>query len=411
MKNRSLAIVAPLAALAVVAAACGSSSAKTATTNAASTAAVTTAAAGTTAAGAVTTAAGTTTATTAKAVSLKAAGCPDPLVIQTDWFPEADHGWTYELVGQSGTEDSKAGKYAGKVGDITVEIRAGGPFVNFSSPAAQMYSATDVFMAYVDTGDAIRNATKQPVVAVFTSYDVGPQIIQWDPAQFPNVKSIADVGKTAGDGKILVFGGAAYTDYLVGKGILKKSQLDATYDGSPKRFTSEKGLFQQGFATNEPYSYEKLITDWKKPVSFDLVHNSGFAIYQSALSVKPETVKAKADCLKAIVPMFQKALVSYVKSPAATNTKLTSIVTNMKQFWQIDDALSNDAVKKMKDLKLVSDAGNGYVGDMDCTRVQKLIDEFNPIEKANNVEGVKDGLKCAEIVDNSFLDKTISLGF
>ena len=44
-------------------------------------------------------------------------------------------------------------------------------------------------------------------------------------------------------------------------------------------------------------------------------------------------------------------------------------------------------------------------------RSQKLIDEFNPIEKANNVEGVKDGLKCADIVDNQFIDPSIKLGF
>jgi len=66
---------------------------------------------------------------------------------------------------------------------------------------------------------------------------------------------------------------------------------------------------------------------------------------------------------------------------------------------------------QMKETGLISDAGNGYVGDMDCARVQTLIDEFNPIEKAAGVEGVKDGLTCEEIVNNSFLDQTIGLGF
>ncbi|TPW11308.1 MAG: hypothetical protein FD127_3306 [Acidimicrobiaceae bacterium] len=348
---------------------------------------------------------------TTESMSLKAAGCPDPLVIQTDWFPEADHGWTYELIGQNGTLDAKAGKYSGPVDDITVEIRAGGPFVGFSSPSSQMYQDPSVFMAYVDTGDAIRNATTQPVVAVFASYDKGPQIIQWDPAKYPDVKTIADIGAAAGDGKILYFESAAYMDYLIGKEILKKEQVDASYDGSPGRFVAEGDLFQQGFATNEPYSYENLIEDWKKPVAFTLVHDTGFAIYQSALSVKPEAVAANADCLKAIVPMFQQALVDYMTTPGPTNSKLTEIVTEMAQFWQLSDELNNDATAKMKDLGLVSDAGNGTVGDMDCARVQTLIDEFNPILKANNVEGVKDDLKCEEIVDNSFLDPAIGLGF
>ena len=28
--------------------------------------------------------------------------CPDPLVIQTDWFPEPDHGYTYQAIGSGG---------------------------------------------------------------------------------------------------------------------------------------------------------------------------------------------------------------------------------------------------------------------------------------------------------------------
>ena len=425
LRKRIAQIAIPLVALSLVAAACSkdkksadttAAPAETTAAPAATTAAETSAAgaAETTAAAAAETtaaaAAETTAAPAGTTASLKAAGCPSPLVIQTDWFPEADHGWSYQLIGANGTEDAKAGKYSGPVGDITVELRAGGPFVNFSSPANQMYSAPDVFMAYVDTGDAIRNATKQPAVAIFAPYDKGPQIIQWDPAVYPDVSTVADIGKVAKDGQILVFGGQSYTDYLVGKGIWKKSQLDATYDGSPKRFTAEKGLFQQGYATNEPFSYENLIKDWMKPVKFAFTHDSGFEIYQSALSVRPETIKDKADCLKAIVPMFQKAQLDYINNPGPINSKLTTYVADMKQFWQLTDQLNAAAVAIMKDQKLVSDGAAGYLGGMDCARVQKLIDEFNPIEKANNVEGVKDGLKCEEIVDNSFLDKNIKLG-
>jgi hypothetical protein len=98
--------------------------------------------------------------------------------------------------------------------------------------------------------------------------------------------------------------------------------------------------------------------------------------------------------------------------PGPVNSKLTEIVTEMNQFWQLSDDLNNDATQKMKDLGLVSDAGNGYVGDMDCTRIQTLIDEFNPIlVAANKADGVKEGLTCEEIVNNSFLDDSISLGF
>jgi hypothetical protein len=407
MRKGTLTIGVSLAALSIVAAACGSKSSSKATT--------TTEATATTEAPATTTGSATTEATATTATSgtpdLKAAGCPDPMVIQTDWFPEADHGWTYQLLGPNGTMDPKKGTYSAEVGGITITIQAGGPFISGASPAKQMYQDPSVFAAYVDTGDAIRNATTTPVVAVFAPYFKGPQIIYWDPAKYPNVKTLADVGATAGAGQIRVFNGAAYTDYLVGKGIVKKSQLDTSYDGSPSVFVAKGNLFQQGFATSEIYSYENLIDGWKKPLAYAFVHDAGFTIYQSALSVKPDTIKTHAACLKAVVPLFQQSLVDYMKDPTATNALLVKYVTAMNQFWKISDAQTADAVAKMKSLGLVTDGGASNVGSMDCTRVQKLIDEFNPIEKANNVEGVKDGLKCADIVDSEFLSPSISLGY
>ena len=275
MRKRTVKRAAPLAALVMLAVACGDDGGgNTATTTPATTAAATTAAPATTGA----------PVTTAGTVSLKAAGCPDPLVIQTDWFPEAEHGGTYQLIGPDGTQDPKNGRYSGPLGDITLEIRAGGPFLGTDSPTQQMYKNPEVFMSYIDTGDAIKSAGKLPVVAVFAALEKGPQILMWDPAKFPDVKTIVDIGKTAEDGTILYFSGGAYMDYLIGKGLLKQSQVDASYDGSPTRFVSTEGVFQQGFVTNEVYLYENDIPEWKKPVGWALVHDTGFAIYQSALS-------------------------------------------------------------------------------------------------------------------------------
>ena len=42
---------------------------------------------------------------TAGPVDLSA--CPDPLVVQTDWFPEAEHGSLYEMVGEGYTVDTE----------------------------------------------------------------------------------------------------------------------------------------------------------------------------------------------------------------------------------------------------------------------------------------------------------------
>ena len=116
--------------------------------------------------------------------------CPDPLVIQTDWFPEPDHGYTYQVIGTEGEVDATTGTYSGPLANtgITLEIRAGGPFINFSPPAQQIYADPTIFAGYADTGDVIRNAGgEQPLVSIFASYDKGPQILMWDPEAYPDM--------------------------------------------------------------------------------------------------------------------------------------------------------------------------------------------------------------------------------
>src|SRR5215204_6470055 len=63
------------------------------------------------------------------------ADCPSPLVIQTDWFPEAEHGALYEMVGEGYTVDvaSKVVRgplvSGGEETGIEIEIRTGGPAI------------------------------------------------------------------------------------------------------------------------------------------------------------------------------------------------------------------------------------------------------------------------------------------
>ena len=73
--------------------------------------------------------------------------CPNPLIIQTDWNPEAEHGATYELVGDGYKVDADAKKVTGplvasggKETGIDVEIRIGGPAIGFQQVTAQMYA-------------------------------------------------------------------------------------------------------------------------------------------------------------------------------------------------------------------------------------------------------------------------------
>jgi hypothetical protein len=73
----------------------------------------------------------------------------------------------------------------------------------------------------------------------------------------------------------LVFDGGVFPDYLVGKGIVQQSQIEAATT-APARFVAEDGkIAQQGFASAEPYIYENEVPEWGKPVAFELIHDTG----------------------------------------------------------------------------------------------------------------------------------------
>ena len=401
-KKKALLGLAVLCVVALIAASCGDDDDDATTTSTPTTTMATTEA---------------PTETTAAPMSLKDQDlteiCPDPLVIQTDWFPEPEHGHTYQMIGTEGTLDTEEGTYSGPLGNtgITLEIRAGGPYINFASSGTQFYADSEIFMAYVNTSDSIKNYVNAPTVHVFSSFDVGPQILMWDPDVY-DFDSFEDIGESGAP--VLYFAGANYMDLLLANGTLSESQVDGTYDGSPGRFITEGNLVQQGFATNEPWRYENEIEGWMKPVDFLLIHDTGHEIYQSAVSVKPDDVETYRECLEAIVPIMQQDTVEYFRNPEPMNNKLDEIVRDLASSWTASRESHAAGTQAMLDLELVTDGDNGYVGDMDGDRIQRLIDLMVPIHRENGVEGFEEGADIPtadELFTNEFLDPSISLGF
>lgn len=336
--------------------------------------------------------------------------CPNPLVIQTDWFPEPEHAHTYQMIGTDGVVDAENGTYSGELGDtgLTVEIRAGGPYIGFSPPTAQFYADDDIFMAYVDTAAAIRSWGQTPVTAVFTSFEVGPQILMWDPEDY-DFETFEDIGNSGAT--VLYFQGATYMDFLVANGVIDATNVDGSYDGSPTRFIAEDGLVQQGFATNEPYRYENEIEGWLKPVEFLLIHDAGVELYQSAVSVRSGDIERYRECLELLVPIMQQDLVDYFNDPQPINDRLDDIVKELDSFWTSSKETHAAATVAMRDLGLVTDGGNGFIGDMNGDRIQGLIDILTPIFTEQGVESFDPNVTPDDVYTNEFLDPSISLGF
>src|SRR6185436_3461927 len=117
-----------------------------------------------------------------------------------------------------------------------------------------MYNSEDTFLGYVYTDEGIQNSDTKPTVAIESGFNKNPQMIMWDPATYPDVTGIKDLGTKKI--KIRYFGGAAYMDFFTSTGILSTDQVDGSYDGTPALFVADAGkAAQQGFGSAEPYLY------------------------------------------------------------------------------------------------------------------------------------------------------------
>jgi len=414
---RKVTLAVPVAGL-LLAAACGSDNSSGSSSATTAAPATTAAAATTTAGGATTTAGGAATTAAGGAVggkdSLKEV-CPATIVLQTDWNPEAEHGHLYQMIGAGYAVDANKKSVSGPLVDskgndtgVKFEVRSGGPAIGFSTVTAQMYLDNSINLGYIYTDEGVQFSKDQPTTAVFAPFEKNPQMIMWDPASFPNVQTIADLGKT--DTKILYFNTAAYMeDYLVPTGVLKKDQTDGSYDGSPANFVSSGGkVAQQGFASAEPYIYENGISEWKKPVKFQLIHDTGYPIYSQAVSVKTGDLQTMAPCLKKLVPIMQQAAVDYAKSPAKTNALILELVQKYNNGWVYSQGVADYAVKTMLDLGLVGNGPDKALGNMEDARIQKIIDIVGPALKTQGKD-IKAGLTPADVATNEFVDMSIGL--
>ncbi len=411
MRTRTTAAVAVGLASALLLAACGDDDSSSGATTTKAGATTVASSAATTAAGATTTAAagggGAALDTALKGT------CPDTVIIQTDWNPEAEHGNLYQLVGDGYTVDS--GKktvtgplvIGGKDTGVKVQVRAGGPATNFQAVSAVMKSDPSILLGFISTDDAVANSVEFPTKAIVAPFNLNPQIIMWDPATYPEVKAIKDL--KAKNVKVRYFKNATYMDYLLQSGQLSKEQVDGSYDGTPANFVADGGkAAQQGFASAEPYFYEKELKQWGKPVAFQLIHDAGWTAYAQSLGADASKLAANSACFKKLVPIIQQAAVDYVKSPDKANKLILELVTKYNTGWVYTEGQAKAGVEAMLKFKLVANSPDGTLGSFDLARVTDFIGKASPLLKAAGSK-VKDGLKAEDIVTNEFVNKSIKL--
>jgi len=390
-----------LFALGLAASACGSDDASTSTTDSE----------GTEASTATTEGSGTTEASTATseaaggAVDLSEA-CPATVVVQTDWFPEAEHGALYQLLGDDYEIDAEQKVVTGSLTasggvdtGVDIEIRAGGPAIGDGNVESVMYTDDAVMLGYATTDGQILTADETPLLSVMAPLELNPQIIYWDPETYPDVKTLADLG-TKGI-TINVFGGGTFADVFVAKGIWKEDQIDPSYDGSPNRFVAEGNIAQQGFASAEPWIYKNQVTEYGKDLAFELLNDAGFPVYSQTLGIVPDRLEELTPCLTELIPVIQQATVDYYGDPAATNAKIVETVKVYDTFWTYPAELAEFSVEKQLELGLAGNGPDDTVGNFDTARVQEVIDALTEAKMDFPADITPDDLVTNEFIDES----------
>ena len=334
--------------------------------------------------------------------------CPSPIVIQTDWFPEAEHGALYNLIGAGYTVDTGMGTVRGPLSldgvdyGIDVEVRAGGPFLGQGSTVATtVYADDSITMGYANTEGQIFSYETAPMYSVVAPLEINPQMVMWDPVTYPEIETLAGL-REAGV-TIQVFGGGVFAPYFVGAGIWSEDQVDPSYNGSPARFISEGGaIAQQGFASAEPYDYLNTFSDWGKEVRFQTLHDAGFEVYAATLAVRPDRLEELRPCLELFVPVVQQSVVSYAAAPTTANEVIVDAVTQFDSFWVQSMEITEWSVGQQLDLGLIGNGPDSTVGNMEADRIQGIIDAFT----AAGLE-VPEGLTPEDMFTNEFIDESI----
>jgi hypothetical protein len=339
--------------------------------------------------------------------------CPDPVVVQTSWFPQAEHGAVYQLLG-SGYRIDAAHKrvtgpltVGGKSTGIRLELRAGGPAVGNQTAAALMYQDPAITLGMMNPDQIIQLSKDQPVVGVVAPLELDPQIILWDPKAHPDWHTIADIGQTTT--KVLYFQGNTYMDYLLGSGILRRSQVDGSYDGSPAAFVASGGkIAVQAYATNEPYTYQHEIAAWGKPVAYQLVYDTGYPNYANVLAVRTDRRNALDACLHRLVPLIQQAQVDFMAKPGPAIDLMVKLDQSFKTGFVYSKGNAQFAVAQMRSLGIVANGTDRTLGNFDTGRLDRLIAITQPIF-AGQRKPIKQGLGPVDVATNAYIDPSIGL--
>ena len=332
--------------------------------------------------------------------------CSPTVAIQSDWYPQAEHGGIYELLGSDYVVDATAGTTTGPLvvngvdSGVDLQIRAGGPFIE-SPVVTEMFLDDTIMFGYVGTDVAISRYAEAPTLAVFNALTINPQIILWNADKHPQVSTIAEIAGAVA--AVSVFGDRPYMRYLVAQGVVPPEKVDTNYKGNLLLATDN--IAHQGFATSEPYRYRTLESG-AITTAYQLVHDAGWTSYPQNLAINKLRLEELRPCLAALVPILQQAQINFVDNPERTIATIVDVVTQLNTSWSQTSELARYAVDTMQQLDLVGNGTTPTFGDFESPRIDDFIALATPILREQGLT-IPD-IQASDLATNEFLDTAIT---
>ena len=333
--------------------------------------------------------------------------CVSPVVVQTDWYPQAEHGGIYELLGSDYTVDAQRGATTGSLvfqgtdTGVDLEIRAGGPFIE-SPVVTELFLDDAIMFGYVGSDVALSRYGEAPTLAVFNALTINPQVILWNASEHPGVTTIAEIANEVP--AVSVFGDRPYMRYLVSEGVVPNDKVDTNYKGSLMLATDD--IAHQGFATSEPFRYANMESG-SIETAYQLVHDAGWTSYPQNLAINKLRLETLRPCLAKLVPMMQQAQIDFVASPDRTVAMILDVVEQFDTTWSQSAELANYAIATMKELGIVGNGDTTTFGDFESPRLDDFIVRATPILREQGLT-IPD-LTASDIATNEFLNPDITL--
>jgi len=347
-------------------------------------------------------------------------GCPADIRIQTDDLPRVEWGFLYSLIDPEHlvVDEPKAGDESvsgplmidGEPSGATLTILLGDPDDGVSGNTA-LYDDESILLAAVDTDTAILDSARLPTVGVFSPMRRDSRIIYWDTAVYPGARSVQNIGdRLTPDGlgpvPIVTVPGDPFSSYAVGAGILSPDQIVTDQPTGIRGFVDGGGLSaRMGDLLVDPYLLALPETGAPTSAGWQLIDDAGYARDAGVLSARPQAVVQYSDCLDALVPVLQHALVDYLDDPDAT----TGLIVELSAAFgddTYDAALAQAALDLFDAEDLVGAGRDRTMGDIDMGRIRDLLETAVPAWEEAEVP-VPAGVQAEDIATNRFIDRSI----